>query len=537
MADDSEEVPADEKDAADAAWKKAQAEKARRQRETWFERRANFNALFAEQLSGDNLKKFQALTADADEKFTWQIVLAAYVRALDQNAFVRLSDKGMIGDKAFNEMFDPLVQSLKLKGKEAKWTPTKYATADYRLKKASAAVFEPGKPDWIGTQFNIYSPNDITPLPCETDEIGDPCNVILDHINYLIPNKRERRLLCDFLKWMIQHPDHKMKFCLVIVGDRGTGKSWFSKLLTALMGEGNVLVIEKSDTMTATFNYEQKNRQAIFVDEILPGGKKDLVAAMEPLITGNKIRIEPKGVNAFYIANRTNFMGVTNYQNALKLDRRARKWAIVQSTQDEYGADENGGAETEAHKLYYNRLHGTTPDDGLGPVTDDVRRFLGWLQTDPISADFDPDHAPQTEAKTEVAEATETTIESDVQSMVTDKRAPFCYELLTVGEVFEELSGTDATRSRKAIEAEIAAAMNSAGCRRLDVGQVWRPGHKTPLRLWVPAKRLLAKFEHMDKKQLAEFYAAERVEKPAEPDNPADFEPGGVKPRASYARH
>ena len=90
-----------------------------------------------------------------------------------------------------------------------------------------------------------------------------------------------------------------------------------------------------------------------------------LAAAIEPKITAPTLTIEPKGIDKFQISNHANIIGVSNYENALKIrGRRDRKWAIARATADLIYAD-SSGKETAKTAKYFTRLFGVTPPDGM----------------------------------------------------------------------------------------------------------------------------------------------------------------------------
>ena len=154
-------------------------------------------------------------------------------------------------------------------------------------------------------------------------------------------------------------------------------------------------------------------------------------------------------------------MAVSTHETAIKIaGRDDRKWLIVRATADLYGSDADGKptAETDA---YYDRLFAITPPDGS--ITDEVRRFVWWLKTRPLRDFNGIGVAPTTAAKDDVAAATESTIESEVNGMYVDKAGPFRFKLMTVQEVLAEVNN-DGT---KKAEAETAQVMEAVGCRRI----------------------------------------------------------------------
>jgi hypothetical protein len=96
------------------------------------------------------------------------------------------------------------------------------------------------------------------------------------------------------------------------------------------------------------------------------------------------------------------------------------------------------------------------------------------------------------------------------------------FELVTVADVLDELGISPQHPDIAKIRGQVTTAMAAAGCRRLEVGQVYFG--RNPRRLWVTRKKLLPKFEHMTHEQLRDFYQEER-EAEGTKDFGADFEP------------
>jgi hypothetical protein len=474
---------------------------------------SNFGEVFAETLPADLRESFDQ---NANAAAIWETVIATHVQVLDPPCFVRLGDKKLIGDKAFNGLYVPIVNDIDSTDENPmgryRDNAVKYAISTPALMRASRAVYEPGQPQWIGTKFNMWSGPNIEPL-------AESPSVIIEHFRYLFPDKREKQLVMDWLKWAMQHPDKKMTFGLLIIGRFGTGKSWFSKLMQAVFGPQNVLVLPKGEVALEKFNAEHANKQMVFVDELVPNEKLGSLAdALAPKIVGGNIWIEKKGVDRFEVANRFNIFAVSNHETAVKIaGRNDRKWLIVRATDDLYGCDD-AGRSTDRTRAYYDRLHGITPPDGT--ITDEVRRFVWWLQTRPMRDFNGIGVAPETFAKDDVAAATESTIETEVNGLYANGAGPFRFKLMTVSEVLANVTD-DGT---KKVEGECTQAMASVGCRRIGNKQVYVGGRK-PRRLWCRERSMLAEFEAMTAAELADYYKAERRNAPADdaPDAPDEF--------------
>jgi|SRR5579864_58218 len=476
----------------------------------------NFAAVFAEGLSADDRARFaKLLTKKPDAKTIFSLALASHTSCLDPVMYIRHADKKLIGKPAFDEQFTPLV-SLYSKRK-----PSEIAKASFDLKRATRAVYEPGQGEWIGTQFNMWRGVDIAPL-------AEPPAIFLEHIAYLIPDERERGLFLDFLAWMVQHPDKKMMFALLIVGKGGTGKSWLSRLLQALFGVQNSLVLPKGEKVADKFNAEHANKQVIFVDELVPNEKHDLVRAIDPMITASTVWVEPKGVDKFEAANRFNVIAISNYPNAVKIARDARRWLVIRATSTtRYGDDNN--RQTDATIAYFDRLFSIVPDP-TGTVTDEVRRILWFLQQRDLASFNGQGQAPQTETKDDVAESSESTIEAQVQEAAAARAGRFGGTLIAIHDVIDMLRLSildDGKRTMKQIEGEVAAAMEAVQCERLGNAQVYLPDRRRA-RLWVTHPRFAAEYAGRTNSQLVETYTREGELLDLDPRyDPAEFEAGG----------
>jgi hypothetical protein len=460
----------------------------------------NFARVFAETLSADDLAAFENLLSKKPSgEAIWHMVQRSHVACLDPaGLLIRTGDRKLITHRAFDELFNPIVN--RFAPDRYRDRAAKFAISKPIMLRASGIVYEPGQPDWVGTKYNMYRPTACTPL----DEL--PLR-IADHIRYLIPDARERKLFVDFLAWMVQNPTRKLQFALLIVGRKGTGKSWLSGLIECLFGPHNVTVLAKGGAIAEKFDTSAENKQAIFIDELVPDGKNDLAKAIKPLITSPTVRIEHKGIDAVLLPNRANVIAISNHPNALKIAADEREWLVVRSAADVRYTDDDGGA-TDKTNAYYDALFAMTPLDRS--PTDEVRRFMNFLQRRDLSGFNGQSLAPMTDAKSEVAEYAETATETQIRTALADKRGPFAFTTFTVADVRDEIFAyyaDHADKSPKAIEAEIVAAMEVAGCRRVTSKQSWVNGK--PQRIWTH-RRHLAKLEKLGPADLAAIYRSER---------------------------
>jgi len=511
----------------------------------------NFGAVFRDTLTPELKERLDKLGATATAADLWEIVLANHIFVRKPAMFVELGTGEVISKDVFTGTYAALVNDIEGLPPRYRDKPVAYARSTYAMKLASSADYMPqkhGEPfeSLIGTKFNMWKPPAVEPLRDRKDKNGKAIGwptIFIEHMKYVFPNQAERRMVANFLAWMVQHPEHTMSFGLLIVGRRGVGKSWFAQLLRAIFGDDNVLFIEKGDDVAAKFNADQANKQVIFVDELLPGGKMDVAHAIEAKIVAPTLTIEKKGVDKFKVANRSSKIGVSNYENAMKVrGYKDRKWAVARATSDMiYGDDDNKetpptpGYDPSKPPTttgdYFTRLHSITPTDptGLPIVTDEVRRVVAYLLDREIPVEFNGHIPPDTDAKRDVADATADDIEAGVNGQYADAAGPFRFKLVTVEEVRESVVNLfePGSMARQAADAQTATAMDECGCRRIvpckseteratpaKNSQVYVAGSTNPRRLWCTRKTDLEKYQRMTKGELQAAYKAERAGAP-----------------------
>lgn len=456
-------------------------------------------------------------------------VCGEYVGCVKPYCLIRREDKEMISPRAFNMEYNRLVNVCEGLG-TGKPSP-------YRDDAAGAAINSPAlevarticyRPDGdaiIGRKFNMWSDPQIDPLE------GEP-TIFLEHINYLIPAERERQLLLQWLAWLVQHPDEKVMWALLMIGRGGTGKSWLGKLMERIFGRDNVVLISEEDVVTSTFNGFSENKRLVFLHETPPEQMAELLDKVKGLITESDIHINRKGIERYKAENLANLMAVSN--KPVKIDLTNRRWAVIRAADDAVGADMRGQP-TQAHRDYYKRLWDVVPPDGR--VTDEARRVLRYLKTYPLKK-FDRLVAPITEAKAEAAE-TGDGLYSRIADAYANGKGPFRFTLLTAEEVARHFS-TTADRT-------LTEHMTEVGCRSIrrpdgKAAQVTFDDGKRP-RLWAINPKVAASHGNTPVAELARLYAEERSKptlkataatpsyaRPAPPpdvaddDGPADWE-------------
>lgn len=263
-----------------------------------------------------------------------------------------------------------------------------------------------------GGRYNIWRPSGVKPTP------GD-VSWFLEHVEYLVPDECERRAVLDYLAHLVQRPEQKIHFALVIRGEQGTGKSAVGELMSRIIGKSNV-TRPSNDELLDKWTGWQEGAQLAVIEELMTLGKLEVTNRLKPLITDPTLRIQEKYQTTYTIENRLNLLCFTNHRDALRIEQGDRRWFIVFSP-----------AKAREH-AYYRRLFAHLNGDGPAHVAH-------WLMERDLSSFDAKGHAPATAAKEEMRELSMGEAEATLLSLFRDSAEPFDFDLVTTEELVDAL--------------------------------------------------------------------------------------------------
>jgi hypothetical protein len=280
------------------------------------------------------------------------------------------------------------------------------------IKKYNRQVYIPNAEAVVQHQgeaaFNIWRPSAMTPKP------GDH-QWFLDHVGYLFPDKASQQHLLDFMAQLIQHPDVKINFALLLQSSQGVGKGALAMILRKIIGKRNC-VEPSNDEVTKQWTGWLEGAQLAIINELMAQGRADVLNRLKSPITEDTLRIEKKFGNAFAIPNYMNFFGMTNFKDALPIDEDDRRWLILFSRAKKREPE------------YYDALFRNIADD------DKVAAVMHYLLQHQIS--FNPKApAPFTDAKREMGERARSDVEAELQMLYDQERSPFNGPLLQLESI------------------------------------------------------------------------------------------------------
>lgn len=158
------------------------------------------------------------------------------------------------------------------------------------------------------------------------------CANLLNLLRYLCSADENADELADWLlKWIaypLQHPGAKMKTTVVMHGPQGTGKNLLWETVMAIYGSyGNVI---GQDALEDKFNDWASKKLFMVADEIV--ARQDLYHVknkLKTMITGDQIRINPKGSMSYVERNHVNFVFLSNETVPTVLEEDDRRHCVI----------------------------------------------------------------------------------------------------------------------------------------------------------------------------------------------------------------
>jgi hypothetical protein len=243
-----------------------------------------------------------------------------------------------------------------------------------------AIDFIPSKAGHSGGTFNLFRGLAIT------REIANRCDAdvtpVVKHVR-VIWCKGDQRVTDFLLDWcahLIQLPGLKMGTAPVLKGGQGAGKAFIVQLLGEILGAEYFVGVRNVDDVTGAFQEDKaKTNLLTFLDECTFAGDKKQSSVLKGLLTEKKRKWEAKFVNPVRIANHSNYIVASNYDQIVYVEEDDRRWFCVE-VDSKYA-----GPQTPESKKYF---------DALGKVP--AAAFAKFLYARDISK-FNPRAPPSTE--------------------------------------------------------------------------------------------------------------------------------------------
>ncbi|MDT7044307.1 primase-helicase family protein [Candidatus Nitronereus thalassa] len=331
--------------------------------------------------------------------------LDAWVWAVDAKCFVRRHDCQMWDRDQFDSVYGHLADKYLLSNQIFK--------QESSIRRFERLTYLPGQPEFPDDgSYNIWRPSGVEPKEGEVDWF-------LTHMEYLIPDDHERNLVLDYLAFLVKHPGQKIHFALVVQGLPGTGKSFIGQLMERIIGEQNTSR-PSNEELHSEWTTWQRQAQLVVVEELMTIGRQELINKLKSVITDETIRIHEKYRNTYSLNNCLNFLMLTNYKDALKVEMHDRRFFVVFSPAQ------------PREESYYAALFSNLKKDGPAHVAHRLsQRDL---------SDFKPKGvAPQTAAKREMRRANLDEVHQVLLDLLDNGQPPFGCDLVSMADLEQAL--------------------------------------------------------------------------------------------------
>lgn len=229
-------------------------------------------------------------------------------------------------------------------------------SADKKIVRIENVGFDPGGEDPAIT-CNLWG-------GWPTEPVEGKCDRLLDLLEYLCSDEQNHRDLYQWiLKWLaypIQHPGAKMKTAIVVHGPQRVGKNFFFESYMEIYGQYGQVIDQ--DALEDKYNDCFSRKLFLIADEVI--ARQELFHVknkLKGMITGRRIRINPKNVKSYWETNHCNIIFLSNETQPLVLERDDGRhvvlWTPPKLSIDFYKQVEQEVAEGGIAALHYHLKH------------------------------------------------------------------------------------------------------------------------------------------------------------------------------------
>lgn len=223
-------------------------------------------------------------------------------------------------------------------------------------------VFRPGREVAEG-EYNLWKGFAVEPVE---GTFGMGWELLLGHIQNSLCHGEER-LWRWFIGWMahrVQRPWEVPQSAIVLIGERGDGKSTVFKLLGQLFGK-HYMAVTNPRHFLGNFNKHFMDKVLVLADEACWGGDKTNEGVLKVMISEEKRVIEIKGKDSFEIDNCTGYGICSNNDWVVPVGRHERRFLILR-----------GQGERRGDLAFWDRLYNQMQEEGgLGRMLYDLQNW------------------------------------------------------------------------------------------------------------------------------------------------------------------
>lgn len=241
----------------------------------------------------------------------------------------------------------------------------------------------------------------------------------LDHIAKILPNERDQQIMLSYMAAMVQYKGVKFQWAPLLQGVQGNGKTLLTTCVEQAVGL-SYSHLPNADNISNKFNSWMYGKILIGVEDIKVGENQfNVIERLKPMITGNRVAIEPKGVDQSTMEICCNFIFNSNHKDAIRKSKDDRRFCIFYTAQqaaEDIIRDGMGGE-------YFTSLYKWLKEEGYAYVTEFLCTYAILDELNPATS---CQRAPQTSTTDQVLEQSLGSVEQEIMEAVESGRQRFC---------------------------------------------------------------------------------------------------------------
>ncbi|MFL9939993.1 DNA-primase RepB domain-containing protein [Paraburkholderia graminis] len=288
--------------------------------------------------------------------------------SMGENRMCRPGNPFMHDQTGFNAVFGKWHFSLSSDAKLGTKSAWQYVQNVEGVKSVAASAYVMGKGpvfEFEGKVYvNLFDERSVPQTAAELSWEGLAAQMTIQyHLRTMFGNEQSAERIESWIAMNVQRPGELIGFAPIIKGIEGDGKTIiFQGLMGALLGRANVGQVS-GDQVTEQTGWA-KGKAVVAIEEIKAASGENryhITNKLKPYVTNELVDIVDKYVRRHVTMNATNYVGMTNFANALPLKDGDRRW-LVEFTQwkniDEFIAKEGvaGVSQDGALTPYFGRI-------------------------------------------------------------------------------------------------------------------------------------------------------------------------------------
>lgn len=301
--------------------------------------------------------------------------------------------------------------------------------------------FTANKLSYVNSYSDATVPDDVPETL--TKKQRKMCERIERHLEHLFPVDRDRKLLLSWLAYIVQ-TGGKVNWSPVIQGVENDGKSFFGRLMAAVLGGENVNVIN-GDALAEQYTSWAEGCQFLMVEEVRLHGQDRyaVINKVKPYISNDMVSIRRMRTDTYKVINTVNYFLTTNHKDGVPVNENSTRYFPMFSRWQTKRALDRFNKDNPD---YYIKLHAILEHPGV------LRRFLLDYE---LHEEFNPvERAKESASLAEMRYLNQTEEEEGLNEILDESDDP---------EVSRELCNS----------AKLQEAMQDAGIA-VPYGQAWK---------------------------------------------------------------